>query len=80
MPEWTRCETLRRLFVGGEPLARELVQRAAATRPGLELVNLYGPAEATIDATASIINADDDIVVIGKPIEDRKSTRLNSSH
>lgn len=39
-----------------------------AWQPGRRLLNLYGPAEATIWATWSPVRADDDPAVIGRPI------------
>ncbi len=44
------CDSLRRVFCGGEALPAELVRRFHAAHPA-DLVNLYGPAEVTIDAT-----------------------------
>jgi amino acid adenylation domain-containing protein/non-ribosomal peptide synthase protein (TIGR01720 family) len=68
-PDLVQCGALRRLFVGGEPLSRELVLRAGKVRPGVEVVNLYGPAEATIDATSCALRAEHLVAAIGKPID-----------
>jgi amino acid adenylation domain-containing protein len=46
-----KCSSLRRLFCGGEALATELVNRVRSKFPRVELCNLYGPTETTIDAT-----------------------------
>jgi amino acid adenylation domain-containing protein len=43
---------LRRLFCGGEMLSAATVAESARRLPGVSLYNLYGPAEATIDATS----------------------------
>ncbi|HEU5218073.1 MAG TPA: non-ribosomal peptide synthetase, partial [Gemmatimonadales bacterium] len=43
------CDTLKRVFCGGEALPAELVRRFQAAHPA-ELNNLYGPTEVTIDA------------------------------
>jgi amino acid adenylation domain-containing protein len=61
--------SLRRLFVGGEALSWSLVERvrqALAT----DVVNLYGPAEATIDSTFSVCepNARSRTTPIGRAI------------
>jgi amino acid adenylation domain-containing protein len=52
-PGLEACASLRRVFVGGEamtwPLAHRLRRRLA-----VEVVNLYGPAEATVDATYAV--------------------------
>jgi amino acid adenylation domain-containing protein/non-ribosomal peptide synthase protein (TIGR01720 family) len=42
---------LRRVFSGGEALRSSTRDRFLTALPEVELVNLYGPAEATIDAT-----------------------------
>jgi amino acid adenylation domain-containing protein/non-ribosomal peptide synthase protein (TIGR01720 family)/FkbM family methyltransferase len=50
---WQRCESLRRVYCGGERFSEELRERFFE-RQGerrVELHNLYGPTEAAIDAT-----------------------------
>ncbi|WP_261570881.1 amino acid adenylation domain-containing protein [Frankia gtarii] len=52
--------SLRYLFLGGEPLDVESLQRWTALRPGQEQIfNLYGVTETTIVTTAARIEADD---------------------
>lgn len=53
-PQLERCDGLRLLFVGGEALAAAPVRAVQARLPALTVINLYGPAEATIDATAFV--------------------------
>ncbi|MER7701354.1 amino acid adenylation domain-containing protein [Kitasatospora sp. NPDC097605] len=48
----TECTTVRGLYSGGEPLSVRLARALTAALPGAELVNLYGPTECTINATA----------------------------
>ncbi|WP_306362423.1 non-ribosomal peptide synthetase [Nocardia sp. CC227C] len=57
--------TVRVLAVAGEAISAELVERWA---PGRTLVNLYGPTEFTIWATASEPLRMDAPVTIGRPI------------
>ena len=45
------CTSLRLLFCGGEALPVELQNRLLAAAP-VRLVNIYGPTEASIDATS----------------------------
>lgn len=45
-------DTLRRVICSGEALPPELAERFGRVLPGVELHNLYGPAEAAIDVTA----------------------------
>ncbi|HVT61264.1 MAG TPA: amino acid adenylation domain-containing protein [Thermoanaerobaculia bacterium] len=48
----------RRLLLGGEPVARELVARLAALAPaGCRLANHYGPTETTVGAATSALHA-----------------------
>ncbi|KAF0846969.1 non-ribosomal peptide synthetase [Nocardia caishijiensis] len=56
--------TLRVLATAGEPVGRELVQRWA---PGRTMLNLYGPSETTIWATAAELSAATPIG-IGRPV------------
>jgi amino acid adenylation domain-containing protein/non-ribosomal peptide synthase protein (TIGR01720 family) len=46
------CRTLRRVFAGGEALPADLARELRAALPGVQVVNLYGPTETCIDATA----------------------------
>jgi amino acid adenylation domain-containing protein len=50
-PDFERCHTLRLVFCGGETLSPALVD-AFRARSGAELVNVYGPTEASLEATA----------------------------
>jgi len=77
--DFGRCASLRRLFVGGEAFPAELARRAAAAIPGLEVVNLYGPTETTIDATAHRFRADDEghTVPLGRPIANARARVLD---
>lgn len=50
-PQLAQCSALRRVFVGGEALSSSLVERFHS-RHGAELINHYGPTEATIDVTS----------------------------
>ncbi|WP_436838580.1 amino acid adenylation domain-containing protein [Nocardia nova] len=62
------CSSLRRVFAAGEALSGETAQRFAATLGRTELVNWYGPAEATVVTAWS---ADDGVgasVPIGAPV------------
>jgi amino acid adenylation domain-containing protein len=62
--------TLRRLYCGGESLPIELAERISAFLPGVELYNLYGPTETTIDALCGVWTCDQErhVVPIGHPI------------
>ena len=60
-------EYLTALFVGGERLTKELVEKSFAAVPNLHLWNLYGPTEATANATAARIRRGER-VTIGRPI------------
>ncbi|TVT53778.1 amino acid adenylation domain-containing protein, partial [Amycolatopsis rhizosphaerae] len=46
------CTTLRRVFSGGEALSRPLARQFVTEMPRASLINLYGPTECTINATA----------------------------
>ncbi|HEX5725069.1 MAG TPA: amino acid adenylation domain-containing protein, partial [Longimicrobiaceae bacterium] len=57
----------RVVFCGGEPLPASLVEEALAAGAG-EVVNFYGPTEATIDSTWHRCGADERTPSIGRPI------------
>lgn len=56
---------LRTLVVSGEPCPQELVHRWS--RPGIRMLNVYGPTEATVNTTASEC-APGRPITIGKPL------------
>ena len=69
-PELAGCARLRRLCCGGEILAAELVRQALAILPtGAECINLYGPTEATVQVMFERVTAADEVVTIGRPID-----------
>lgn len=69
-PKIGNCQSLRRVFCGGEVLTTDLQQRFFSRLPNVELHNLYGPTEATIDSTFWQCQSEDEsrVVPIGKAI------------
>jgi amino acid adenylation domain-containing protein len=64
LPKDMRC-----VVSAGEALSRDLAERLLAARPGLRLVNAYGPTEATVYAsTADIRPGEPDAPPIGQAI------------
>jgi non-ribosomal peptide synthase protein (TIGR01720 family) len=74
-----KCDSLRRVFCGGEALPVELQQKFFA-RLKAELHNLYGPTETSIDATFRTCKANDELcgVLIGRPISNIQVYLLDS--
>lgn len=50
------CDSLTQVFCGGEALSRRLAQRFTETLHKCELVNLYGPTECTVNASAQTVD------------------------
>src|SRR5579859_5531527 len=71
-------ESLTYLFFGGEPLSKELVARSLSALPHLQIWNIYGPTEATANASAAKIISGGE-VTIGRPIANAQIYILNSS-
>jgi amino acid adenylation domain-containing protein len=71
---------LRVLLLTGETLKHELVMRWFALYPEIELVNAYGPTEASDDITHHVFTSPpgDAIVPIGKPIQNMWIHILNA--
>jgi amino acid adenylation domain-containing protein len=67
---------LRRLFLGGQALPPDLLERTAAVLPGLRVWNLYGPTEATANATAAPV-APGDPVTLGRPLTGTRAHGLD---
>jgi amino acid adenylation domain-containing protein len=71
-------EGLAYVFFGGEPLSKELVARSLSVLPHLQIWNIYGPTEATANASAARITSGEE-VTIGRPIANAQIYILNSS-
>ncbi len=69
-PQLSHCQSLRRVFCGGEVLTTDLQQQFFSCLPKVELYNLYGPTEATIDSTFWRCQSEDEykVVPIGNAI------------
>jgi len=66
--DFKNCTSLTRIFCGGEALSSQLV-KACTDNLDATLYNVYGPTEATIDATwKACSEAEQDPVSIGRPI------------
>ncbi|HEX6747471.1 MAG TPA: amino acid adenylation domain-containing protein [Longimicrobium sp.] len=79
-PAFARATRLRRLFAGGEALPADLARRAADLHPRAEIVNLYGPAEACIDAAAHRFGGDGGAMVpLGRPISNLRAYVLDGA-
>ncbi|WP_084713166.1 non-ribosomal peptide synthetase family protein [Streptacidiphilus rugosus] len=81
------CGSLRRVFSGGEALTHSLARDFFREMPGVSLVNLYGPTETTINATAHQVDPEDladtvgdsCTVPIGVPVDDVSAYVLDES-
>ncbi|MET7289576.1 amino acid adenylation domain-containing protein [Streptomyces sp. NPDC005573] len=67
------CRSLEQIFSGGEALSRGLARACLDTLPDCRLINLYGPTECTINASAHVVDraALDDgphTIPIGTPV------------
>lgn len=73
--------SLKRLMLGGEALTGALVARLRRDLPGVEVVNIYGPTEACIDATYYITKPEDaekSTLPIGRPLPNYQAYVLNT--
>ncbi|PJJ06492.1 amino acid adenylation domain-containing protein [Streptomyces sp. 2333.5] len=81
--EFQQCTTLRRVFSGGEALSRQLARTFSRDLPWASLVNLYGPTECTINATACLVDPDTlgdgpGTVPIGVPVDNTQCFILDA--
>ncbi|WP_181775692.1 non-ribosomal peptide synthetase family protein [Amycolatopsis pittospori] len=77
------CTSLRKLFSGGEALSRQLAKELARELPSARLVNLYGPTECTINATAHLVDPDTieespGMISIGVPVDNTQCFVLDT--
>jgi amino acid adenylation domain-containing protein len=63
-----RCTSLQRLFCGGEALTLD-IQQQCLERLNVDLVNLYGPTEISVDATFWVCQRESGypVIPIGRP-------------
>ena len=54
--ELPSCRSLRQIFSGGEALSRGLARQCLDALPDCRFVNLYGPTECTINASAYVVD------------------------
>jgi len=67
-PAFGQLTTLRRIFCGGEALSTELAERVQGLLSA-DVINLYGPTESCIDATAYVVAREPHRTMpIGRPI------------
>ncbi|WP_370511719.1 amino acid adenylation domain-containing protein [Brevibacillus sp. AG162] len=71
LTEWAGKSSIRRIMIGGEAWSAELAKEILALFPQAELMNMYGPTEATIWATCYQVEQLDwinGILPIGRPL------------
>lgn len=72
---------LRKVMLGGEALSGALCRRLRAALPKVVLVNMYGPTETCIDATAYVVPENVDagvaVVPIGRPLANYRAYVLD---
>uniref|UniRef100_A0AAU3GSW0 Amino acid adenylation domain-containing protein n=1 Tax=Streptomyces sp. NBC_01401 TaxID=2903854 RepID=A0AAU3GSW0_9ACTN len=71
----SHCTSLTHVFSGGEALTKSLAIELLDALPDCELVNLYGPSECTINASAhsvdrATVQHGPDHISIGRPVRD----------
>ena len=71
---------VRQIMLGGEALSGALCARIRAVLPGVTLVNVYGPTETCIEATAHIVplDASEPIQPIGRPLGNYRAYVLDA--
>ena len=62
------CQTLRRIFCGGDVLPEQVAEKVLMRLEGVELYHLYGPTEASVDVTAWSCEKGAAEIPIGRPI------------
>ncbi|ENU08617.1 amino acid adenylation domain-containing protein [Acinetobacter calcoaceticus] len=79
------CSSLNKIFSGGEKLTVDLTKKIFKSLPKINLINLYGPTETTINATYFEVNLDslpednNYIIPLGKPVDNVECIILNEN-
>lgn len=77
-----KCKSVRRVFCGGEKLTRTLQEQFFAAFPAeVELCNVYGPTEGTINATSWNCESSAALpcVPIGRPVDNTRAYILDEA-
>lgn len=69
---------VRTINLAGEALPQKLVQQLYEKTSVQNVFNLYGPTEDTTYSTFSLVNAEDDLITIGRPIANTQIYILDS--
>jgi amino acid adenylation domain-containing protein len=77
-PASAACTDLRQVLCGGEALTADL-RDAFFSRLSCELVNFYGPTEASVDATCWSVQPESLRIPIGRPIGNVKAYVLDTA-
>ena len=67
LPDQTWRDNLSTISVGGEAVNRELVRKTRQRLPHVKIYNVYGPSEATANASYTLLESPEEIT-IGRPI------------
>ncbi|WP_053067801.1 amino acid adenylation domain-containing protein [Xenorhabdus khoisanae] len=73
LPQFSDCHSIINIFSGGEGLSKKLAKKILETMPKVNLVNLYGPTECTINSTHYKIDSESikgewEVAPIGLPV------------
>lgn len=72
---------LEKVMIGGEKLQRSLIRKIIKKNKNVKVFNVYGPTEATVDATIHECNIGlDNRSLIGKPIDNTKIYILDGNN
>lgn len=71
---------LRHIICSGEALKRKHIEKCKVVLPDVEVVNYYGPTEATIDVIKYHVTGNEMVVPIGKPVSNTKIIILDEEN
>lgn len=77
------CQSLTQIFSGGEILSKKLALQCLEVLPKCDLINVYGPSECTINASAFKVDQNKiadytEAIPIGTPVHNTQFYILNS--
>jgi amino acid adenylation domain-containing protein len=70
--------SVRTVNLAGEPLQNQIVQQIYQNDKIQKVFNLYGPSEDTTYSTFTLVNKEDSIVTIGRPIDNTQVYLLDT--